>query len=440
MNNADLAYQEALKRNTINQSYIHFQLAMIHKYLKNYRLAITYLDKIFTTEESPYIEKAYYYKADLLFKQKDYDLAVNTYSTFIELYVQSSLLPHVYSKRALAYELVKAINASVQDYKLIIDAYPTHPLAANAIQSLQEIHNEDYLISDLDSYINKFKQANPSSTATIAGDFLKSKKPLETGNYKQAAQNLEAFIKDYHYNSYFDEAYYKLAYALEKIDSTEQAIKYYSLVKNTYQIRAIRNMAQLQYKLGRYAQAIDNYLIFKKIASNERYLGQAVAGLMKSYFAIEDFEKSKHYIDIIVGKKFSRYLNEALLYQGKIRLAHKDYGLALLDFQKIVKVNQGIHGAQAQYFIGLTYREKGDYVASTKAFIAVKNNYEVYLTWIYKSYLLIAENYLDVDNIFQAKATLKSIYENSRDEAIQQQAQQRLADLEAIQVTQDTIE
>ena len=440
MNNADLAYREALKRDTTNRSYTYFQLGMLHRYLKNFDLAIQYLDHILKSKEaSAYVEKAYYYKGELLFKQKDYDLAVANYSTFIGLYEQSTLLPQVYSKRALAYQLVQATHLSAQDYKFIIDKYPTHTLAANAIQALQEIHNNDYQIPALDSYITKFKQANPTSTATIAGDFLKAKKPFENGNYGHAVTTLKTFIDSYHYNTYFDEAYYKLAYALEKIDSVREAIQYYSLVKNTYQIRAIRNLAQLEFKQANYNQAIRNYLVLKKIAPNKHYLGQALRGLMKSYFAVYNFQQSQHYVDLIIDKKLARYTNEALLYQGKIHLAERNYDLAMLDFEKIVEVNQGILGAEAQYLIGLAQREKGDYVASTTALINVKNNYEAYLHWIYKSYLLIAENYVDVDNLFQAKATLKSIYKNSQAEDIRRQAQERLTELENMQAEQDSL-
>lgn len=440
MNNADLAYREVLKRDTTDRSYIYFQLAMLHIYLKNFDFAIAYLDKIISTEEpSTYTEKAYYYKGDLLFKQRNYDLTVNTYSTFIQLYEQSSLLPEVYSKRALTYHLVQATKLSTRDYKFIIDTYPTHTLAADAIQALQEIHNDGYRVPNLDSYITKFKQANPTSTATIAGDFLKAKKPFEEANYPQAAQTLKTFIDSYHYNTYFDEAYYKLAYALEKIDSVEAALKYYRLVKSTYQIRAVRNTARLEYKNGNYSQSIYNYTILKKIAPNQHYLGQALAGLMKSHFANNDLEKSQNYINLIKTKKLARYTNEALLYQGKIDLAGGNYDLAILDFQKIVTINQGVLGAEAQYLIGVAQRQKGDYVASTAAFIDVKNNYEAYLHWIYKSYLLIAENYIDVDNIFQAKATLNSIYKNTQAEDIRQQALSRLTELEELQVKPDSL-
>ncbi len=430
MNNALLAYREAEKKEITNHSYINFQIASIYKYLNSNQLAIQYFDKVINSQdESPYVEKAYYHKGIMFFDQENYDLVVSTYSTFIQMYGQSILLPYIYSKRALAYNLVQANNLAIKDYKFIIDNYRQHVLATNAIQALQEIHNNDHFVPNLITYIQKFKDANPESTATIEGDFIKAKKPFEEGKYKKAIETLKYFVKTYKFNHHLNEANYKIAYAFEKLGNFKEAIVHYNLVKKNYKIKAVRNTADLYYQLGQYIKAIDEYAKLKTIALTERYLFQAIVGLMKSYYQTGNYKDSQHYSQQILDKNLSQYFNEALLYQGKIFFALKDFNKAISNFQKITQVNQGVLGAESQYYIGCIYREKGDYIKSTIAFINVKKNYEAYLKWIYESYLLIAENYIDVDDIFQAKATLKSIYDNSTDKNIKTQAQNRLESL-----------
>lgn len=89
----------------------------------------------------------------------------------------------------------------------------------------------------------------------------------------------------------------------------------------------------------------------------------------------------------------------------------------------------GKEGAEAQYSIGLMLREQQQYEQSTAELIKVRNEYEGYTNWIYKAFLLVADNYIAIDNTFQAKATLQSIIDNSVDPEVVAKAQEKLATL-----------
>jgi predicted negative regulator of RcsB-dependent stress response len=115
------------------------------------------------------------------------------------------------------------------------------------------------------------------------------------------------------------------------------------------------------------------------------------------------------------------------LYLAKTMIEKEEMAAALLQLQKTTQAAQDIYGAEAQYTIGLLLRKQKKYEESTKALIEVRNKYVNYTTWLYEAFLLIADNYVDLNNKFQAKATLQSIIDNSADEKVKEKARQKLS-------------
>jgi TolA-binding protein len=87
--------------------------------------------------------------------------------------------------------------------------------------------------------------------------------------------------------------------------------------------------------------------------------------------------------------------------------------------------------AEAQYLIAESLYKQKKYKSSTEACYELNNNYSQYEYWLGKSYILIAENLVAQNELIHAKATLKSVIENTLDEKIKAQATQRLAELNA---------
>ena len=87
-------------------------------------------------------------------------------------------------------------------------------------------------------------------------------------------------------------------------------------------------------------------------------------------------------------------------------------------------------GAEAQYMVGKIYREQKQYNLSVDALKSVQKKYETFYEVIHKAFLVLADNYVDMDNALQAKATLKSVIEASKDAKVLAEARAKLAKLE----------
>ncbi len=428
--NALNVYNAALQSESSLSSYIHYQKGVTYKAYGRLNDANISLDRVINDfPDSKHRDNALFEKAQIYFENGRREASIEWFSKLINEHPESNLLLYAYARRALAYTMIEQPANAVADYKKILDTNPKHKMAESAIQSLQEINAKGYAVNDLNTYLRIFKEANPASTATLAQEFELAKIPFNNGQYERAIISLKSFILKAEKTRYADDAYYMLGYCYEILGEKQKAIESYEFVQGDFKARAVRNLANLEFEIKNYSKAISYYLDLPNLTEQKRYLEASLDGLMRSYYEIEDYEAVQIYARRILDENIVKYKTGAQLYLGKVLYAQDRFAEAIVQLQRTTQTAQDENGAQAQYYIGLALRKQGLYEESTQALINVRKNYEGYLKWVYEAFLLIADNYTDLGNTFQAKATLNSIVENSKDPAVVAQAKERLKNL-----------
>ncbi|MBT29112.1 MAG: hypothetical protein CMO01_05560 [Thalassobius sp.] len=425
-------YDAALQNSTIEPDYVYFQKGQVSRFLNKLNDAVANFDAVITQyTTSTYRDKALFNKAEIYFENGRRDEANQHYTSLINEYPQSQVVPYALAKRALAASANGNQQTAVADYKRILDEFMSNKsLAETAIQSLQEINGGGFPIYDLQDYVNKFSTVYAGSEVVLKSQFESAQKPFTDENYQQATQTLTQFIQTTPTTAYTYEAYYKLGFSYEMLNDLGNAIQSYNQVQGDYKERSVRNVADLEYQRRNYSVAAEKYGELQQIASKKRYIKDALIGLTKSYFEINDLEATGYYADQIINENLTGSINIAELYKGKVLLAKNEPDAAISQFEKAIALAQDKYAAEAQYNIGLAFRKKGNFEGSTQAMIEVKNKYETYTEWVYEAFLIIAENYISLDNNFQAKATLESIVEYSNDPGVKERAANRLAEID----------
>ncbi|MEQ8574035.1 MAG: tetratricopeptide repeat protein, partial [Fulvivirga sp.] len=210
---------------------------------------------------------------------------------------------------------------------------------------------------------------------------------------------------------------------------------YNELVTNTsYEQynRIVGRIAEIEYLSGRYDNAIYFFYQLADISSTKKEQYNAWAGLMESYYLKGTYDSVDRYAEIILekGNVHISSQNKASLYLGKADFARGNYEQAQDEFLTTLNTARDEYGAEAQYLLGLIYYNTKEYQKSIEALIALNNNFNAYTEWVGKGYMLLAEDYLALGDIFQAKGTLKSIVENFPLEFYKTRAKQKLAEID----------
>ena len=205
-------------------------------------------------------------------------------------------------------------------------------------------------------------------------------------------------------------------------------------------------IAELEFKQGRFEKAIPELHRLAKIAGNKKEQYNAWSALMESHYFLAQYDSSVFYAQLILinGNVNASAQNKASVYIGKSAMAKGDYETAKDEFINTLNTAQDEYGAEAKYLLGEILYLNKEYKQSNETLVDLKSVFPAYTEWVGKSFLLMADNYEALGEIFQAKGTLKSLIENFPLPQITNQAKEHLTKIEENelkkqnQVSQDT--
>ena len=88
-----------------------------------------------------------------------------------------------------------------------------------------------------------------------------------------------------------------------------------------------------------------------------------------------------------------------------------------------------MQGAEGLFLLADSYRAKGQIEQSNNAIFDLSGPFVDFDYWYGRMFILLAENYIQSGESFQAKATLESIVENTPNAEIKSMAQAKLQNL-----------
>ena len=396
---------------------------------------------------SGYADNALYQTAIVDFEKANYIESIKDFQQLISTYPNSSLIPFALEKNGIANTNIGNYKNAKQSFIDIIENYPRHKSAKSAIFSLQDVLNKLGQSNQFEMYLAKYKLANPDDNDVQNIEFENAKNLFVEQKYQQASTEFENFITTYSNSILISDAKYYLAESYNKLNQTEKAILFYEEVikenKSFFTSKAIFECAELYFKNELYAKANDMYAHLVTYSTQNKDKVKGYLGQMYSANALNSAEGTILFAQKVISNASVRNKDRdiAYLYKGKSELILGNDSTALNNFRFIVQNSTFEIGAEANYRIAEYYYKKQKNKESIVQLRLLNQNYASFDFWLGKSFLLIADNYIAMSELFQAKATLKSIVENSQTKEIVAEANLKLQFLEqeGMQMNSDTL-
>jgi len=305
------------------------------------------------------------------------------------------------------------------------------------LQELYSIMNKE---GDLDQYLTAYKNANPNDGEVTKIEFDAAQSLYFNQKYDRAISSFKAYIENYPEHSLTAEARYYLADSYYRNNQFDQALDlFYQVVednKTSFNKRSIQKIAEIELEKEEFDKA---RLFFTKLldqAENKKDKYNAYTGLLEIAKAKSDYSKMIMYADLILEDAAvnANAINEAYLNKGMANYYQGKYEDAKVSFQNAVNAAKDEFAAESKYMIALMQYNSQNYQESINTLFELNKNFGSYAQWLGKSFLLIADNYLAMGEIFQAKATLNSIIQNADSKVLKDEAQLKL---EIIQQEED---
>ncbi|MBX2944137.1 MAG: tetratricopeptide repeat protein [Cyclobacteriaceae bacterium] len=345
--------------------------------------------------------------------------------------------------RRAAYYNLKDYNKTAADYITVIDDYSGHPVANDVLLPLQEALNLAGRGNEFDAHLAQFKNANPDAQGIESVEFETAKNLYFSQDYQRAITSLGNYLRNYPDSPRITEAKYYQAESYYRLKDYAKALGVYEEIRSDFSFqfasRVTARIAELQYKLGNYQEAVPVFQQLAKEASTKKDQYNAWSGLMESYYMLARYDSVDIYAKLILegGNVSAGAQNKASLFLGKSAMARGDYESAKDEFLNTLNTAQDENGAEAKYLLGEILFLTKEYKQCYETLISLNTDFAAYTEWVGKSYLLLSENFVAMGDLFQAKGTLKSIIENFPLENIRALAREKLKRIEDNELIKD---
>ncbi len=349
--------------------------------------------------------------------------ALEHFQLLVKTYPNSDYVKKSLVKIGLAYYTLNEDKKALEAYKEVVTKYPATPEAKAALLGVKTISVE---IGDPSQYLN-LQQADVSVNAqdsiTYESAFIRYSK----GDCDNAIKNFQAYLEKFPEGIFALNANFYKAECEIKAKNFDKALAGYDYVatkpKNTFTEKSLLTAAEMYYKQKLYAKANARYALLEKFAERPANILESYIGQMRCQYFLNNLDSAALYSHKLLGteKVPNEILTEAHFALGKSAFSKDSLGTALKEFNIVYKNHKSEMAAESKYRIAeIQFRQK-KYTESQKTIFEIIDQLPSYDFWIAKSFILLADTYVETGDLFQAKQTLKSIVDNYEREKIDQE-------------------
>lgn len=428
-------YQFLMDSKAKSQDYALFQSGIIRGLEGDSQEKIEIMaDLLARYPNSNYADDASFEIPYTLFLREEHEVAIAGLQDMIEKYPRSSYVPRALMTIGLVQYNSDQNDAALNTFKRVVEQYSTTDEAKQALRATQNIYVDQGDASSFLNYANSTSIGNLSTSEQDNITFQVANNYFSRGDYEAAIDAVNAYFDKFPKPIQEKFARFIRGESLYKTGHPQEALHDFNIILNDwtspYTERSLISVSNLFLGQKKYNEAIAPLKKLELTAEYKANYGFAINNLMMCYFNLQDFDQTIMYARYVQDYDRSSAEDKARadLYAGKALSLKGDLAEAKKQFEKAVAVSQTIVGAEAKYNFGRLQYEEGAYKEAQETAFDLIKNMPSYDYWVAKSFILLADCYVQLKDNFQAKSTLESIIDNYEgDDDILPDARERLA-------------
>ena len=423
-------YNTALQNSDINRNYIIYQIGLCYYGLDDFTKSIEYMDKVILNSEKSLDDDAIFRKAQIYFENSEFDKSIINYNLIIDEYKYSEYIPYSFLNRATSYFNLKSYDQSEDDYLYILKNIFDEKIQSQAILGMQKIVSFTNNFTQLNSLITEYKDRFPDNDNVLKIQFDNIRNLYFNQKYDDLISYVdEVFSQDEQVFNEYETNYY-LAESFFKTNKYEKASPVYETmldsVNSKYFSRSLNRLAQINLNQKNYNTSLNYYRKLEKNSKNNRERIDSYIGSLTNYYYLKNYDSVHFYSSQInsFNKISFNNRNKINLLSAKSFLDSGDITKGIDKLLTTINLVNDESAAEANYLLAKVFYSQSQKNQALETLYALNENFSNYDYWVGKSYLLIADIFISMNEEFQANATLESLIDNTdideiRDEALE---------------------
>jgi TolA-binding protein len=393
---------------------------------------------------SQYSAAAYFESGRMYVQKQDYINAEKDFKAILNKYGKTS-----YYRQALIELGLISINddknsEALTYYKKVIDEYPNSAEAKTAFAGIKDIYVNMGKVNEFFTYADRKKIAVTDDNRDSLV-FAAAERQYLLGNCSSSITAMQQYLKDFpngnnylHAKYYIGDCYYRNQKYAEATDMFKDLIDVPAtegLPKNI-----LNRYARAKYLLEDFEIAAQSFARAAAEAKGEE-LKEALLFAMRAYYKIENYPQTiematKYYALTAINEENKR---EALLTKAHALKELNRDSEAIEVFKILAQNPKTLEGSEATYNIIDYLYQTGKASEAEKMALSFNETKTFHGEWLARSFIVLANIYIDKKEYFQAEATLNSIIDNynKTDDGVFDEAKETLETLKNIRSKQN---
>ena len=412
-------YNKAIETNGIEGDYAQFQKAICSGLIGNENRKIDELNSFLNKYlKSTYRDDAYYVLGNSYIKKGENQLAIENFDKLISNFKRSPLVSKAMLKKGLVYYNTDKNEQALTTYKTVVDRFPNTAEARQAIKDTRQIYVD---LGRVDEYANWVKGVDfvDISDADLDNDMYESaEKQYLQSNHSKSISSFKKYLQNFPRGLHALKANFYLAQSLFSENNHQETIPYFNFViaqqQNEFTESALSRLALVYLENNNWQKAIP---ILERL-ENEGDLPQnktfAQSNLMKGYYENKNYSKAVDYAEMVLrnSKLEDRIKSDAHIIIARSAIKANDETKARNAYKAVENIASGELKAEALYYDAYFENKDGSYRVSNQIVQKIASDYSAYKYWAAKGLTLMANNYYELEDAYQATYILESVIKN----------------------------
>jgi len=412
-------YEKAVQINEIESDYASFQMAMSYGYLGNRKAKIERLsDFVASYPDSGLRDDAMYELANSYVKESATQKALNMYDRLNAEYKSGAFTSKALLRQGLVYYNANEYEKALQKFRTIASDFPGTGEAAQAIATARLIYIDTGKVEEYAAWVRGLEYVEVTDVELDNTMYAAAEKPFLDGDTDKAIRQFNKYLNQFPNGIHAMKGHFYLAQMYYNKDLYENAEPHYTYVvnasKSEFSEQALLRLCEIKLNANNWNDALP---LLKRLEDEANYPQNklyAQSNLMNAYYQVKDYANAQAYAEIVLSnsKLEKKIKSDAQLVIARAAMQTGNESRAKKAYEEVQKIATGEVAAEALYFNAYFKNKEGSYEASNSVVQKLAKDYSSYKYFSSKGLVIMAKNFYQLDDAFQATYILESVISN----------------------------
>ncbi|MBV1922399.1 MAG: tetratricopeptide repeat protein, partial [Flavobacteriaceae bacterium] len=415
-------YNKAIELGSTDVDYAIFQKAISYGFVDRTEKKVEELSNFSKAfPKSIYRDDALYELGNTYVSQNNNDKAFEAYNQLLNELPGSSYVSKALLKKALILDNSGKSNEALTLFKKVANDFPSTPEALQAVSSAKLIFIDQGKVNEYGNWVSTLDFVEVEDSELDDATFLAAEQPYLQNKKQQAITRFEEYLNRFpkgkhalHANFYLAQMYYS-----EEIN--EKAIQHYTYVtdidRNEFTEQGLVRISQLYLNKKEPQNAIEYLIRLESEADFPQNVIFAQINSMKANYELKNYFEAVEYADkvLLLEKVDNTIKSEAQLIIARSAMKTGDEQKAKTAYQEVSKIATGKLAAEAKYYEAYFKNKEEDFSGSNEVIQILARDFSGYKLYGAKGLVLMADNFYQLEDAFQATYILENVISNFSD-------------------------